>query len=156
MTQTTIPNLVVPPRVLPRCAQDITIGNLMGGRHMADLKTLAGGPHYARSGKPVEARQEEVARGHLQPAEELDRKPSTPEGAGGPMTKEMKPCGSRVPVPVIGAFAEMPSDVKALADVTAPAPAAGYIQFFSTSAAEANGMYKQRIRTAWGHAAHRR
>ena len=55
--------------------------------------------------------------------------------------------------PVIGAFAEMPSDVDALTDVTASALAADHIQFFSTSAVEAKGMYKQRIRTAWGHAA---
>ena len=49
----------------------------------------------------------------------------------------------------------MSSDVEALADVTASALAADHIQFFSTSAVEAKGMYKQRIRTAWGHAAHR-
>ena len=55
----------------------------------------------------------------------------------------------------IGAFAEVSSDVGALADVTASAPAAYLIQFFSTSAVEAEGMYKQRTRTAWGHAAHR-
>ena len=30
-----------------------------------------------------------------------------------------------------------------------------HIQFSSTSAVEAKGMYKQRIRTAQGHAAHR-
>ena len=60
-----------------------------------------------------------------------------------------------MPVPVIGAFAEMSSDVDALADVIVSALAADYIQFFSTSAVEAKGMYKQRIRTAWGHAAHR-
>ena len=71
------------------------------------------------------------------------------------MTKEMKSCGSRVLVPVIGAFVEMSSDVEALADITTSALAADHIQFFSTSAAEAKGVYKQRIRTAWGHAAHR-
>ena len=49
----------------------------------------------------------------------------------------------------------MSSDVGSLADVTASALAADHIQFFSTSAAEAKGMYKQRIRAAWGHAAHR-
>ena len=49
----------------------------------------------------------------------------------------------------------MSSDVEPLADVTASALAADHIQFFSTSAAEAKGMYKQRIRAAWGRAAHR-
>jgi len=37
---------------------------------------------------------------------------SAPEGVEGPMTKEVKSCGSaRVPVPVIGAFAEFSPDV---------------------------------------------
>ena len=68
------------------------------------------------------------------------------------MAKEMKSCGFRMLVPVIGAFAEMSSDVETLADVTAPALAADHTKFFSTSAVEAN-IYKLRIRTAWGHAA---
>ena len=70
------------------------------------------------------------------------------------MAKEMRSCGSRVLVPAVGAFAEMPSDVEALAGVIASALAAGHIQFFSTSAVEAKGMYKQHIRAAWGPAAH--
>ena len=126
------------------------MGNLTGGRHMADLGTFAGDPQYTRPGSPVEARQEEVAREYLQRAEEFDRKPGTPDGVEGPMTKGMKPCGSRLLVPVIGTFAEMSSDVDALADATASALAADHIQFFSTSAAEAKGMYKQRIRTVLG------
>ena len=71
------------------------------------------------------------------------------------MAREAKSCGSRVLVPVIGAFAEFPPDVEALADVSAPALAADHIQFLSASAVEAEGMYKKRIRTAWGHAAQR-
>ena len=46
----------------------------MGGRHTADAKTMAPGPQYAQPGSPAEARQEEVARGYLQCAEEFDRK----------------------------------------------------------------------------------
>ena len=60
--QAIIPDLVVDLRALPEYAKDIAMGNLAGGRHIADLKTLAGGGHYARPGSPVEARQEEVAR----------------------------------------------------------------------------------------------
>jgi hypothetical protein len=78
-----------------------------------------------------------------------------PRKRRGPTTKEVKSYGSRVPVPVIGAFAEMSPDVEALADVTAPALAADYTQFFFTSAVEAKGMYKQRTRAAWSHAANR-
>ena len=48
MTQAITPDLVVDLRALPECAQDIAMGNLTGGRHMADLETLAGGPQYAR------------------------------------------------------------------------------------------------------------
>ena len=94
------------------------------------------------------------------------------------MTRGTKSQGSRVSVPVFGAFAEMPSDMDALSDVIVSARnsrnsritprgtlskrqavavgpvrraplAAEHIQLFSTSAAGAVGMYKQRIRTAW-------
>ena len=67
----------------------------------------------------------------------------------------MKSYGSKVPVPVIGAFAEISSDVDAFADVIPSTLAADRILLSSTSAAEAKGMYKQRIRTARGHRAHR-
>ena len=43
------------------------------------------------------------------------------------MTKEIKSYGSRVPALVTGAFAEMSSDVEALADVTASALAADHM-----------------------------
>ena len=105
MIREIIPDLVVDLRALPECAQDNAMGNLTGGRHMADMKTCAAGPQYARPGGPVESRQEEVAREYLQSTEEFDRKLGTPELLEGPMTKEMKSCGSRVPVPVAGAFA---------------------------------------------------
>ena len=92
----------------------------------------------------------------------FDRKLGFSESAEGPMTKGTMSCGSRVPVSELeleleliqsdgGAFAEMSSDVGALADVTATALAAGNIQFLSISAVEARGMYKRRIRSAWGH-----
>ena len=70
------------------------------------------------------------------------------------MTKEMKSYGSKAPVSVIGAFSGVSSDLDALAGVIASALADEQIQFFSTSAVEAKGMCKQRIRAAWGHAAH--
>ena len=133
----------------------MALGNLAGERHMVGAKTLAPAPRCMQPGSAVEARQKEVARECLQRAGEPDRRPGTPERAEGPMTKDMKSHGSRVPVPVIGAFAGMSSDVEALADVTAPALAADHIQFFSTSALKAKGIYKQRIRAAWDHAARR-
>ena len=101
---------------------------------MADLKTLPRGTQYARPGSPVEARQDKIAREYPQRAEELDRKTGTPEkGAEGPMVKEVKSYGWRVPAPVIGAFAKMPSDVGALADVTAPALVADHTHFHAPS-----------------------
>ena len=68
-------------------------------------------------------------------------------------TAKMKPFGFRVLARVVGAFAKMPSDVGAPAGDIASALAADHTQFFSTGAVEAKGMFKQRIRTAWGHAA---
>ena len=122
---------------------------------MADAKTSAPDPQYARPGSPVEARQKEVAREHLQRGEELGRIMGTPEGTEGPMTKGVKSGGSRVLAAVVGAFTGMSSDADAPAGVIASALAADHIQFFSSLSAEAKGMYKQRIRTARGHAAHR-
>ena len=58
-------------------------------------------------------------------------------------------------VPVVGAFAEMSSDTELIADLIATALAADHIQFYSESAKQAKGMFKQRIRKAWGHTAHR-
>ena len=42
------------------------------------------------------------------------------------MTREMKPYGPRLPVSVLGAFAEMSSDADAPADAIAPALAADF------------------------------
>ena len=79
MIQAIIPDLVVDLRALPECALDIAAGNLAGNRHLADLKTLAGGDQYARPGSPVEARQEEVARERSPTASPAH--PKTPGGA---------------------------------------------------------------------------
>jgi len=65
VTQAIIPDLVVDLHALPECVQDMVMGKLAEGRHMADAETLAPGPQYARLGSPVEARQEEVARRYL-------------------------------------------------------------------------------------------
>ena len=62
VTKTIISDPVVDLRALPGCAKGISMGNLTGGMHMADLKTLAGGAQCARPGSPVEASQEEDAR----------------------------------------------------------------------------------------------
>ena len=138
---------MVDPHALAECVQDTAMGNLAGGRHMMGAKTLAPGPQYARPGSAVEAHQEEIARGHLKRAKSPTASWALP-GLPRPMFRGIRPCGSRVPVPIVGAFAEMPSDVDALAEVIASALAAGHIQFFSTSAAEAKGVYKKRIQTA--------
>ena len=37
-TQAIIPDFVVDLHALPECAQDTAMGNLTGGRHIADLK----------------------------------------------------------------------------------------------------------------------
>ena len=87
-------------------------------------------------------------------AAKIDHMLGTPDGVGGPMTKEMVPCGSMVSVPVASALAGTPSGVDDFANVTAPALAADHTQFFSTGAMGARGVFKQRTRTAWGHTAH--
>ena len=69
------------------------------------------------------------------------------------MARDMKSYGSGVLVPVVGAFAEMSSDVGALADVIASTLASDHTQLLFTSAMGAKGTCKQRTRAAWG--AHR-
>ena len=71
------------------------------------------------------------------------------------MARKAESRGSGVLVPVVGAFAGMSLDGDVLADVIASALAADHIQFISTSALEADSMYEQRTRAAWGQAAHR-
>ena len=58
-------------------------------------------------------------------------------------------------VPVVGAFAEMSPDTELIADLIAAALAAEHVQFYSESAKQAKGIFKQRVRRAWGHTAHR-
>jgi len=56
----------------------------------------------------------------------------------------------KVLVPVVGAFAEMSSDIKAIADLIAAALAADHAQFYNESAKKSKGMFTQRIHKAWG------
>ena len=101
------------------------------------------GAQNERPGSLDEARHEEIVCEYPRRVREINGKLGTPGCAGG---------GSRVPVPIAGAIAGVLSDVDVLAGVTAMALAA-HIQFFSTSAVEAGGMYKQRVQKAWCHAA---
>ena len=54
--QATIPGPVVEICALPECVQDMAMGNLTGGRHMADARTMAPGqgarPKPARGKSP--------------------------------------------------------------------------------------------------------
>ena len=116
---------------------------------MADARTSAPAPQYARPGSAVEAHQEEIARGHLKRAKSPTASWALP-GLPRPMFRGIRPCGSRVPVPVVGASAVMSSSNV----IVTLALAAEHIQFFSSSALEAKGFYMQYTRTTRGHAAH--
>ena len=106
------------------------------------------------------AKQDEISADYWRRAKRVDDLLrdllGIPEGADGPMVQALKQYrGGRVLVPVVGAFAEMSSDTELIADLIATALAADHIQFYSESAKQAKGMFKQRIRKAWGHTAHR-
>ena len=120
---------------------------------MADLRTLAGGIQFARLGSPVEARQEEVARGVSPPrrgARPQARHPRRRRGAHGHSDEAVRlqsdrPCHRRLCQDVLGRSCRC----------HCVGPRGGPHPVLPTSAVEAKGMYKQCIWAAWGHAAHR-
>ena len=78
VTQAPISDLVVDLRALAECNQDMAMGNLAMGRHMAVARTLA-----PPSTPGPSARQKKVARGHSQCAEESYRRLNSSEDAWG-------------------------------------------------------------------------
>jgi len=158
--QTIIPDLLVDARSVDATVEDASKALLAGEVSVVDVKTKAPNEDYHKKKSPVGAKQDEIAAAYEWRAKRVDDLLrdllGIPEGADGPMVQALKQYrGGRVLVPVVGAFAEMSSDTELIADLIATALAADHIQFYSESAKQAKGMFKQRIRKAWGHTAHR-
>ena len=145
-------------RALPEDVEDISTGPLAGHTVMVDVKTFAcNGKYQGTNATPAEDRQAQAAAEYTKRVKEIDTKLGTPEGAEGPLMAEMRTYGSppgRVLAPVVGAFAEMSSDMYALADVIAATMTADHLQFFNASAKQTRGMFRERVLRDWGHAAH--
>ena len=56
---------------------------------------------------------------------------------------------------VVGTFAEMSEGVSCICDITAHDLARTHVSYYNDDAKRTKGMYRQRIRKAWGHTAHR-
>ena len=156
--QSIIPDILIDCRSLPPDIQGMKTGSLAGKVAIVDLKTLACNDRYEQQQNPAEIRQTQEAKDYLKRAAEIDTLLGTPVGTKGPMVKEMEtfgPTPGRVLAPVVGAFADMSSDVSTLAGTIAVAMTADHLQYFEAGAKEVRGMYLHRIHRAWGHAAHR-
>jgi len=157
--QSIICDILADARSVPARPEDCSHKTPLAGKViMIDVKTKACNNDYHTDSAPTETRQAAVASDYLKRAAKIDSKLGTPEGATGPMVLEFKKYGAtpgKVLVPVVGAFAEMSSDVSAIADLIATALAADHVQFYNASAKQSKGMFTQRIQKAWGYTAHR-
>ena len=89
-------------------------------------------------------------------AKKLDAKLGTPAGATGPVEAEMNTCNSgRVSGLAVGAFGEVSSQIRDLADLVACELSAEYLSFFDIAKKESKGIFTQRIRRSLGLAVHR-
>jgi hypothetical protein len=154
--QSIIPDLLIDARSVDATVEDASKALLAGHVSVADAKTKALNEDYHKDSSPVEGKKNEVASSYMRRAKAIDDLLGTPEGVDGPMVRALKDYrGGCVLVPVAGAFAEMSSDTDLIADLIATALAGDHVRFYDESAKQAKGMFKQRIRRAWGHTVHR-
>jgi len=131
---------------------------LSGASPLGGVKTKAPNSNYHnhRDAPPAAARQAEVARDYLKRVARIDELNGHPPGSDGPMATALRRYnGGRVLVFVVGAFAEMPEDVSRICDITAHDLARTHVSYYNDDAKRTKGMYRQRIKKAWGHTAHR-
>ena len=140
--------------------------SVLGGiKSMIDVKTKSCDAKYAACHDPsacavVNKRQGEAIATYRSRARELDdilRANGTatpPPGASGPYESLLDTFG-RVLAPVVGAFAEMSSDVGLLADLVASAQAADHCEYFDGPPSGVKGMFLARTRRGLGLTAHR-
>jgi hypothetical protein len=154
--QKMIPDVAVDGRSVPTDVENASKSDLAGKRFVVEHKTKACNRDCEGGGSPVEDKGNEVKRLYNLRILAVDKALGTPEGVEGPMAQEFKTYNDGdVLVTVVGAFAEMSSDMERIVDFIATALAADHIRLYDESAKQAKGMFKQRIRKSLGHAAHR-
>ena len=98
---------------------------------------------------PVAARQAEVALYFLKRAARIDELNGHPQGTDGPMATALKrQNGGRVPVFVVGAFAEMSEDVSRICDIIAHDLKRTHVSYYNDDAKRIKGKFRQRIQKA--------
>ena len=136
------------------CARVATVligGNFVNRESILDVKTKSCDAKYPAAASEVGAVVNKLAvdidHKYHKRARDLDSKLGTPDGAKGPFERELDSYGlnGKVVVPVVGAFAEMSTDVHSIADFIALVQAEKYCSFYNESLADAKGMLMQRL-----------
>jgi hypothetical protein len=155
-----IPDLIVDAHSLEH-VEDGARARFGDATTLGDVKTLAPGQAYSESpstdfGASVQKRADKVHEDYHKAAKKLDAKLGTPAGATGPVEAEMNTYNSgRVSGLAVGAFGEVSSQIRDLADLVACELSAEYLAFFDIAKKESKGIFMQRIRRSLGLAAHR-
>jgi hypothetical protein len=135
-------------------------GNFVNRESILDVKTKSCDAKYPAAASEVGAVVNKLAvdidHKYHKRARDLDSKLGTPDGAKGPFERELDSYGlnGKVVVPVVGAFAEMSTDVHSIADFIALVQAEKYCSFYNESLADAKGMLMQRLYRTLGLTAH--
>ena len=135
-------------------------GNFVNRESILDVKTKSCDAKYPAAASEVGAVVNKLAvdidHKYHKRARDLDSKLGTPDGAKGPFERELDSYGlnGKVVVPVVGAFAEMSTDVHSSADFIALVQAEKYCSFYNESLADAKGMLMQRLYRTLGLTAH--
>ena len=164
--QKIIPDLLIDGRYLKQNLAGPGFDALAAIRTMIDIKTLSCCDKYASchdssAASVVNKRQEEASAAYRTKAKELDHLliakqvvAVSPLGTPGPYESVLNGFG-KVLAPVVGAFAEMSSDVHLLTDLIASAQAADHCEYFAALPSEIKGMFLTRARRSLGLTAHR-
>lgn len=164
--QKIIPDLLIDGRYLKQNLAGMGFDALAAIKTMVDVKTLSCCDKYAAChvtsvAAVVNKRQAEASAAYRTKARELDHLliakqvvAVPPLGTPGPYESVLNSFG-KVLAPVVGAFAEMSSDVHLLADLIASAQAADHCEYFDTLPSEIKGMFLLRTRRNLGLTAHR-
>jgi hypothetical protein len=163
--QKIVPDLVIDGRFLRQNMSGPGFNALGGMKSMIDVKTKSCDDKYAACHDPtacavVNKRQAEATATYRKRARDIDDfllakgASSPPPGAPGPFEAVLDTYG-RVLAPVVGAFAEMSSDVGLLTDLVASALAADHCEYYEGPPSAVKGMFLTRTRRSLGLTAHR-
>ena len=129
---------------------------------LGDVKALAPGQAYSESpstafGASVQKRADKAHEDYHRTSKKLDAKLGTHPDATGPVETEMNPNNpGRVSGFVVGAFGEVPMQVRDLADLVACEINAEHLALFDGAMNESKQMFTQQIRRSIGLAVNRR